>query len=273
MQLHFTKWIVGRAVCGKEALNVADAVVQEWILNHGAPMTLHSDRGREFTAALHQEFCDLLSIAKTYSTAYQPQSNGMVEHCNRTLLAMLRAVVSERQDDCWGDHLPTVLSAYRATPHSSTGLSPHLMVYGIAINLPVDLLFGEMGRERPTVHCPCEYMEWLRSSLRDAHTLAWANLKKAAKRQKKGYGESNRPMNFQRGDWVWPAHPSVSRGKLRYWNRGLWLILAKTGPVTYKIQRHAEADPEIIHVDKLMPHQADFGEELQRWLRDTETTG
>ncbi len=29
------------------------------------------------------------------------------------------------------------------------------------------------------------------------------------------------------------------------------------------IQRHAGADPEIVHVDKLMPHQADFGEELE----------
>ncbi len=115
MQDHFTKWVEGRAICGKEALTVADAVVQEWILKHGAPISLHSDRGKEFTAALHQEVCDMLRIAKTYSTAYQPQANGMVERCNRSLLAMLRAVVSEQQVD-WDDHLPAVLSAYRSTP-------------------------------------------------------------------------------------------------------------------------------------------------------------
>ncbi len=130
-----------------------------------------------------------------------------------------------------------------------------------------------MGQERPAVHCPCEYVEWLRGSLRDAHTLAQANLKKAAKHQKRGYGESNRPMNFQRGDWVWRTYPPVSGGKLHYRSRGPWLVLAKTGPVTYKIQHHAEVDPEIIHVDKLMPYQADFEEELQSWLQDTETTG
>ncbi len=38
---------------------------------------------------------DLLRIAKTYSTAYRPQTNSMVERCNRTLLAMLKTVVSE----------------------------------------------------------------------------------------------------------------------------------------------------------------------------------
>ncbi len=88
IQDHFTKWVEGRAICGKEALTIADAVVQDWILKHGTPVTLHSDRGKEFTRALHQEVCDVLGIAKTYSTAYRPQANGMVERCNRMLLAM-----------------------------------------------------------------------------------------------------------------------------------------------------------------------------------------
>ncbi len=37
-------------------------------------------------------------------------------------------------------------------------------------------------------------------------------------------------------------------------------MLAKTGPVTYKIQRHPQADPEIVHVDP------DFGEQLYSWI-------
>ncbi len=38
MQDHFTKRVKGRAICGKEALTVADAIVQEWIMKHGAPI-------------------------------------------------------------------------------------------------------------------------------------------------------------------------------------------------------------------------------------------
>ncbi len=96
-------------------------------------------------------------------------------------------------------------------------------------------------------------MEWLKGSIRDAHTIARENLKKAAKRQKKGYGEVSRNVCFQRGDWVWHVYPPVSGGKLRYKNRGPWLVLAKVSSVTCKIQRHAGAEPEIVHVDKLMP--------------------
>ena len=70
MQDHFTKWVEGRAICGKEALTVADAIVQDLVLKHGAPISLHSDSAKEFTAALHEEVCDMLRTAKTYSTGY-----------------------------------------------------------------------------------------------------------------------------------------------------------------------------------------------------------
>ncbi len=48
-------------------------------------------------------------------------------------------------------------------------------------------------------------------------------------------------------------------------------MLAKTSTVTYKIQCFAGAEPEIVHVDKLMPYQADFGEALESWLQDEES--
>ncbi len=36
--------------------------------------------------------------------------------------------------------------------------------------------------------------------------------------------------------------------------------------MTYKIQRHPQADPEIVHVDRLMPCYPDFGEQLHSWI-------
>ncbi len=78
---------------------------------------------------------------------------------------------------------------------------------------------------------------------------------------------------FQRGDWVWRVYPPVSGGKICYRNRGPWLVLAKTSPVTYKIQRHARAEPEFVHVDKLLPYQADFEEELHSCFHGEESDG
>ena len=91
------------------------------------------------------------------------------------------------------------------------------------------------------------------------------------KSQRRSYGEPNRIVQFHRGEWVWRAYP-LQGGKLRYTNRGPWLVLAKTGPVTYKIQRHPQAEPDIVHVDKLMPYYPDFGEKLHSWIETDHPT-
>ncbi len=36
--------VEGRAICGKEALTVADTVVQEWILKHGTPIIVIGEK-------------------------------------------------------------------------------------------------------------------------------------------------------------------------------------------------------------------------------------
>ncbi len=188
MQDHFTKWIEGAAVPTKEAMIVADVLVHEWIYKHSAPLNLHSDRGTEFTAAMHRCMCDLLRVNRIYSTAYNPQS---VERCNRTILSLLRTVISEQQND-WDDHLPATLCAYRSTPHTSTGVSPHKMVYGVEMTLTLDLMLGDTGPEQAAKECPYEYVEWINDSLRRAHDHARKTLKASAKRQRRSYGEPNR---------------------------------------------------------------------------------
>ncbi len=177
---------------------------------------------------------------------------------------MLRTVVSEQQND-WDGHLPAALCAYKSTPHASTGVSPHKMVYGVEMTLPLDLMLGDTGPEQPKYECPYEYVEWIKDSLRHTHSRARKTLKISAKCQRRRYGKPNRIVRFHRGEWVWTAYPRQG-GKLRYTNRGPWLVLAKTAPVTYKIQRHPQAEPKIIHVDKLMPYYPDFGERLYRWI-------
>ncbi len=171
MQDHFTIWIEGAAVPTKEAMIVADVLVHEWICKHFTPLNLHSDRGTEFTAAMHRCMCDLLRVYITHSTAYNPQSNGVVERCNRIILSLLRTVISEQQND-WDDHLPASLCAYRSTPHASTGVSPHKMVYGIEMTLPLDLMLGDTGPEQAAKECLYEYVEWITDSLRRAHDRA-----------------------------------------------------------------------------------------------------
>ena len=73
-------------------------------------MVIHSDQGREFENKVMQELCLLCGSHKTRTTPYHPESDGLVERFNRTLLMF----VGENRDD-WDDLLPAVMMAYRSS--------------------------------------------------------------------------------------------------------------------------------------------------------------
>ncbi len=84
-------------------------------------------------------------------------------------LSVLGNVMSKQQND-WDDHLPAALCVYRSTPHASTGVSPHKMIYGIEMTLPLGLMLRDItGPEQPADDCLYEYVEWVNDSLRCTH--------------------------------------------------------------------------------------------------------
>ena len=106
---------MAEAIPDKHSQTVADVVYGRWITKYGCPLQLHSDQGGEFTSDLFREMCTKLRIDKTVTTAYRPQSDGLVERSNRSLQAMLRAYVNIYRND-WDEMLPVVVCAYCATP-------------------------------------------------------------------------------------------------------------------------------------------------------------
>ena len=68
-------------------------------------------------------------MAQALSTTYHPQTKGLVERQNRTLVSILRVYCSRYMDD-WERHLPQVMGAYNSTEHSTTEISPHMMLTG-----------------------------------------------------------------------------------------------------------------------------------------------
>ena len=121
---YFTKWKEAFAIPNHTSAIVADKLVQEVFLRFGFPAQIHSDQGKEFESQLFKEICSLLGVEKTRTCAYRPQSDGLIERFNRTLISMLSMFVDQNQQD-WDDHLPYVMAAHRATQHKSTGVTPN----------------------------------------------------------------------------------------------------------------------------------------------------
>ena len=119
----------------QSAATIARLLVEQVVSRHGVPAEILSDRGKSFLSGLMKEVEMLLGFHKVNTTAYHPQTDGLVERFNRTLIVMLAKMV-QRDGRNWDEKLPYVLFAYRACCQESTQESPFFMLYGRDPKLP-----------------------------------------------------------------------------------------------------------------------------------------
>ena len=74
-----------------DAITVA-GVIMEVVAHTGIPLELLSDQGSAFIGNVISELCRLLNIEKLKTTAYHPQTNGVLERWHSCLNGMLRKV-------------------------------------------------------------------------------------------------------------------------------------------------------------------------------------
>jgi hypothetical protein len=117
---------------------VAGFFYEEIICRHGAPKELLSDQGKEFLNQLIQQICDLFGTTRRVTTPYHPQTNGLTERFNRTLINALGKLIHQYQENEWDELLTSVLFAYRTMQHSTTGYTPFYLLYGHEASLPLE---------------------------------------------------------------------------------------------------------------------------------------
>jgi hypothetical protein len=132
-----TRWPEAIPIPGISAADCAAALFSGWIQRFGVPAYITSDRGAQFTSSLWASLCELLSISHITTTAYHPQSNGLVERFHRRLKDSLRARLAGPD---WISHLPWVLLGIRTSVPLEGGLSPAEAVMGCQPLLPGQFL-------------------------------------------------------------------------------------------------------------------------------------
>ena len=136
---HFSRYVVLIPVKSKSAVAIAHGLVTQLICPHTTPRVLMSDNGTEFRNAVLAEICTMYNIKQTFTVAYHPSSNGLVERANRKILECLRHVVSELYDD-WEDWIPHVAACINSSVCESTGKTPYYILNGMDKRFPYDLL-------------------------------------------------------------------------------------------------------------------------------------
>ena len=105
----FSRWTEAIPLTEITASACAKAFLRHWVARYSVPRHLVSDQGRQFTSSLWRELMSLLGISHSMTTAYHPQSNGLIERFHRTLKERLMARALSAGTGTWMDHLPLSL--------------------------------------------------------------------------------------------------------------------------------------------------------------------
>ena len=251
---YFTKWAEAYALQDQQAETVARMLVTQFICRYGVPSQIHSDQGTDFESKLFRTLCQLLEIDKTRTTAYHPQSDGLVERFNRTLETMLSMYCKKDQSD-WDQHFLCILMAYRASQQETTGATPNSLVFGREINLPLAILAGPLPDAK--VQQPQPYAMEVKSKLEEAFEVARQHADGEQKRHKKLYNTRMHGSPYEPGDSVWLYCPAKYVGlspKLRSQWKGPCTIIRKFSDANYLIRvPNATCQRQVVHFDRLKP--------------------
>jgi len=223
-----TRWLEAVPLRNMEAKSCVEAFINTWVARYGVPEAVTSDRGRQFTSALWEGLCQNLQINHISTTAYHPQSNGLVERTHRQIKDALRARLAGNR---WPEHLPWVLFGLRAAPKEDSAVSSAELVFGAPLTLPGQLLTSP---ETP--------LEDVVEALRSTQPLPTRPLT---------YAEAAAGLqSLQRADFVYvrkggtvPPLSPLYQGPYKVLDRREKFFKLEVG-----------GQPEVISVDRLKPH-------------------
>jgi hypothetical protein len=128
--------------------NATDSVVISFLEDNilsrfGCPRKIVTDNAQAFKSMAMISFFQKYNIVLGHSTAYYPQGNGLAESSNKSLITVIKKVLTENKK-AWHIHLKYALWANRISTKRSIGISPFQMVYGTDVILPINLALPVM---------------------------------------------------------------------------------------------------------------------------------
>ena len=175
----------------------------------GVPAQLKTDNGPPFNSAEFAQYLDNMGIQHCKITPLWPRANAETERFMRTIKKVIRGKPSN-----WKQEMHKLLLAYRATPHTSTGMAPATVLFG-----------REIRTKLPSLAQPPK----VDSDLRAADTAAKESMKRYA--DMKAYVK---PSNLQVGDDVLVKSTDISKSKLPYQPEPLTVVAKKGSMITAK---------------------------------------
>jgi len=211
------------------AKTAAKVLFEELICKYGAPRELWSDRGKSFLGETVKYLTDLFQTKQKFTSGYHPQTNGLTERFNRTIIDELAKSVNADKDD-WVELLPPKLFAYNTSVQSATGYTPFELLHSFMPRLPTDINLVEP----PAAMHSKDWAHEIQQKAALMREDALRNQQAAALRQQSQYNKGLKPVDYEVGDLVRVYDPTAEGSKpVKFRNQWIcpFRVAGKRGPL------------------------------------------
>jgi hypothetical protein len=149
--------------------------------------------------------CRFLKISQVFTSAYHPQTNGMVERSNAVIGAAM-ATLAHSHLDKWDLYLPYIAFMMRTSGNRTTGYSPFFAIYGRDALMPLDTIFDVPPSQ--LVSSP-QYTQIVIERLKATHQEINEKLSSVSHPE---LHTKSQPAPFKVGDKVYVYSPQYRKG-------------------------------------------------------------
>ena len=168
---------------------------------HGCPRVILSDRGTQFDCELWREVWKLLGTRVALATTHHPQTNGLTERLNRTLISLVRKYAHQNPRR-WAELLPLFEFAYNAAVHATTKTPPFMANNGYLPPVPAQMLSMPRQLAEPSDVTVQAHVQRLHEAAARIQKLVADNDRKGAATVKEREDRARGKPLFQVGDEV-----------------------------------------------------------------------
>ena len=178
----FTKFSQASVTNNQKPLTITKILVEKWFYLYGIPARIHSYKGQSFENAIISKLYSMYNIKQSTTTPYNPCGNSICEWFNHTLLGLLQSLPKE-QKSCWPLHVPSLVFAYNAMPHSVTGYQPYELMFGQKPPTVCDAWLGLAHYNDQASANKCAWLNEQHELLMSANRQALKHIKQSAKKE------------------------------------------------------------------------------------------
>lgn len=245
-----TRYAVTKATEKADAKTTVKFILETILPRFGCVKEVQTDRGTHFTSDVFKQLLDALGITYCKSSAYRPQSQGLTERFNGTLLDMIHFYTNSHHTD-WSKYVETVTFVYNSSIQESTKHSPFYLLHAYEPLHPIDLAILPKMPDNDVLEAI--------QKIHEVRDTIPAILKEAQERQKTRYDAGQVHRDYKPGDKILISTPYSGREgtkKLAPTYRGPFEITRKISDLNYEVhvQKAGKWVTDVVHIGRIKPY-------------------